>query len=104
MADFDLTVAPADVSATCRRQVADFTVPGVYAAGGYVIDPNDVRMGKIFAILFSAPMTAVAGVGYQAFYDASGGAIAFLRMSTGAEAADGTVLTDTVLRVEVIGQ
>ena len=46
----DLTVAPADLSSTCRRQVATYTGPVLYATGGDAITPNDLRMGTVFAI------------------------------------------------------
>jgi hypothetical protein len=47
----DLTVAPPFVASTERRQIAQYTGPATYAAGGDPITPNDVRMGKIFAVL-----------------------------------------------------
>jgi hypothetical protein len=47
----DLSVAPADLGATVRRQVVTYTGPVLYATGGDAVTPNDVRMGKIFAVL-----------------------------------------------------
>jgi len=105
MADFDLSVAPADGSSTCRRQVADWTAPGVYATGGYAITPAEVRMGKIFAFLVaSIGGVAVAGAAYLPSYDPVTGRLFFFDAVTGAEAVAGTVFTGATLRVEVIGQ
>lgn len=47
----DLTVAPANVESTYRRQVVQYTGPSSYAAGGDPVDPEEVRMGKVFAVL-----------------------------------------------------
>lgn len=100
----DLSLAPADLSSVYRRQVCMLTIVGAYAAGGFSINPNDVRMGKIYAVLFSNPTTPVAGVGYQAILDPDTGNILFIDMNTGAEAADATNVDGVELLVEVIGQ
>lgn len=104
MADFDLSVAPGFVASTQRRQVADWTIPGVYAADGYAIDPAELRMGKIFAIFFATPSTQVGGVNYLYVFDQQTGKIALVDAATGAEAAGGTVFTGTVVRLEAVGQ
>lgn len=47
----DLSVAPAQVESTCRRQVCTYTGPTLYVAGGDALTPADFRMGKVFAVL-----------------------------------------------------
>lgn len=42
---------PADLSSTCRRQVCTYAGPSAYPTGGDAISPEDVRMGKLFALL-----------------------------------------------------
>ncbi len=97
----DLTIAPADVSSTCRRQVATYTGPALYATGGDAITPNDVRMGKIFAILGGVASNGTATLLLR--YDVTNQKIQWFDMA-GAEVSASTVLSGYTARVEFIGQ
>lgn len=97
----DLTVAPADVSGTCRRQVATYTGPALYATGGDPVTPATVRMGKLFAVL--GGIASNGTLTYLLYYNVSTGKLMWFDMA-GAEVAASTVLTGFTARLEFIGQ
>ena len=97
----DLTIAPADLSSTCRRQVATLTGPNPYATGGDALTPNDVRMGKLFAILGGVMTNGTAAL--LVWYNVSTAKLMWFDMA-GAEVANGTDLSGYTGRVEFIGQ
>ena len=105
---FDLTYAPMDLSSTLRRAVCLATGTADFdGTTGDVIDPNDVRMGKIFAIhdLFAA----VGGVGYIGLFTADNGngqpAVFWYDPNTGNLAADHVNFAGFgAFPVEVVGQ
>lgn len=97
----DLTIAPADLSASCRRQVAALTGPNPYATGGETVTPTDFRMGKVFVILGSISNGTVL---LLAHYDVATGKLIWFDNATGNEVVNGSDLSTYTGRVEVIGQ
>jgi len=80
----DLSIAPADISSTYRRQVATYTGPTLYVAGGDPISADDVRMGILFTVL--GTITNGTNVLVIA-WDALNNALMLFDNSTGAEFA-----------------
>lgn len=107
---FDLSYAPMDLSSTLRRAVCLATGGDDYVGGdGDPVDPNDVRMGKVFAI--HDLVAIVGGVLYIGIFAAEGGpdgtsAVFWYNAATGAEAANGTDFGTGwgQFAVEVVGQ
>lgn len=97
----DLTVAPADVSSTYRRQVAGYTGPASYLTGGDVLTPNDFRMGKIFAVLGGVAWNGT--LSYLLVFDPVNTKLVWVDMA-GAQVANGTDLSGYTARLEVLGQ
>jgi len=104
--NLDLTVAPGQVESTCRRQVATLSGPtvaqGGYLTGGITVDPTEVRMGKIFAILGGVLSNGTAML--LPWYDVATGKLLYFVPNTGAEVANATDLTAYSGRVEFVGQ
>lgn len=96
----DLTVAPPFTDSTQRRQVFAYTGPTLYVAGGDPIAPEDLRMGKLFAVLggLITDGTLIRVVTYIP----STGKLFITVPDTGAEAS-GDLSTYTG-RLEAIGQ
>lgn len=90
--DFDLNYAPNDLSSTLRRTVCLATGTADYVGGGGdLVNPNDVRMGKVFAM--HGLVAVVGGVVYIGSFTPNGGtggspAVFWYDAATGAEAAD----------------
>lgn len=97
----DLTVAPGFVDSTQRRQIVQYTGPVLYAAGGEAVDPKQVRMGKVFAIL-GAVITSGSAI-RVGVYVPSTGKLQWFVPNTGAEV--GAVDLSTFSgRLEFVGQ
>lgn len=97
----DLSIAPADLSSTLRRQVAGYTGPASYATGGDEIAPNDVRMSKVFAVL---GLTISNGtLTYLGWYNRATGKILWFDMA-GAQVANATDLSTFTGTFEFLGQ
>ena len=96
----DLTVAPGQVESTCRRQIAQYTGPVSYSAGGETVTPADVRMGKLFAILGATISNGTAvRVGW---YNLATGKLMWFVPNTGSEASGD--LSAYVGQLEFVGQ
>lgn len=105
-ANLDLTNpgAPADLSSTCRRQVAYYTGPASYdATNGDVVDPASVRMGKLFIVIPGGLMVDGATT-YALAFDAGTGAFFWFVAATGVAVGNGTNLSNATGYVEAIGQ
>jgi hypothetical protein len=96
----DLTVAPGQVESTVRRQIAGYTGPASYAAGGDALAPADFRMGKIFAVL-GAVITNGSAVRVGVWV-ASSQKLQFFVPNTGSEATGD--LSGYSGTIEVVGQ
>lgn len=96
----DLTVAPGQVESTVRRQIAAYTGPETYAAGGDALDPAAFRMGKIFAVL-GAVITSGSAI-RVGVWDASTEKLMWFVPDTGAEASGD--LSTYSGSIEVVGQ
>lgn len=102
----NLTSAPMDVGATTKRVVATYTGPASYPAGGDPVDPDIVRMGKVFGIGGTTAVTA-AGVLYHLVLSGPPGATQTIRWyvaTTGAEVGTGVDVSGASGQVEFIGQ
>lgn len=104
--DLDITVARPSTPGPERRQVATLTGPsagdGGYLTGGIPVDPAEVRMGKIFAILGAVISDGSAiRVGW---YNVATEKLMFFVPDTGAEVANATDLSTFSGRVEFVGQ
>jgi uncharacterized Ntn-hydrolase superfamily protein len=97
---FDLTIAPGQVESACRRQVVDYTGPSTYVAGGDPVTPDNVRMGKVFAVL--GGILTNGTVVLNAAYVASTGKLQIFVASTGVEATGD--LSAYTGRLEIVGQ
>lgn len=101
MATLDKDLAPHDGSNTCRRWVLGYTGPSSYATGGDSMTPEDVGMGKIFAVL---GLTITNGtLTYIGWYNRSTEKIMWFDMA-GAQVANGVDLDAFTGSFEVIGQ
>jgi len=99
--EVDITVAPADLSSTCRRQVADYSGPASYATGGDAIDANLVRMAKIFAIL---NLTISNGTTvHHGWFNADTNKIMWF-VAAGTQVTNATDLSTFTGRMEFVGQ
>jgi hypothetical protein len=100
----DLTVSPADVSGTLRRQVAQYTGPVSYVTGGDPISATapDFRMGNIRAILGNSGATNGVKI-LMLWFDPVAYAIVWYDPLTGAQVAPGTNLSAFTTRLEAIG-
>lgn len=97
----DITVAPPDTGpGGTRRQIAQYTGPSAYVAGGDEVDPEDVRMGKIFGV-FGGLITSGSATRLVVYVPSTGKLQIFVP-STGAEAAGD--LSTYSGRLEFVGQ
>lgn len=98
----DLTVAPADLSSTLRRQIVNYTGPASYATGGDVVTPDDVRMGKVFAVL---GLTISNGTDIRhGWFDAANSKIMWFTAAGTAQVNNATDLSTYTGRFEFIGR
>lgn len=93
---------PADLSSTCRRQVCTYTGPDAYVTGGDALDPEQVRMGKLFAflggVLTNGTTPLIAG------WVPATSTLQLFVASTGVEVANGVDLSGYSGTFEAIGQ
>jgi hypothetical protein len=102
-ATVDITTAPPQVESTLRRQVATYTGPSAYANGFEdALSPEDVRMGKIFAVLGGIALKGGAGI-LLFKYDLTDGVFYWFDMA-GVEVVNGTPLDEYTAEIEVVGQ
>jgi hypothetical protein len=97
----NLTVAPADLGATSRRQVAAYAGPASYVTGGDPMVPADVRMGKLFAVLGTISNGTAVLIPW---WNTTTGTLLFFVPNTGAQVANGVDLSTYVGNLEFIGQ
>lgn len=102
----NLAYAPMDLGATTRRCIAEYTGPNPYVTGGDPVDPQDLRLGKLFAIAGQVAVTPGGAVYLLALNGPAGGAqkILWIDAITGVEVANGTNLSTAAAQVEFIGQ
>lgn len=97
--------APMDVGATTKRALGTYTGPASYVTGGDPVEPENVRMGKVFVI--AGAVAFAAGVGYLLVLSGPPGSsqtIRWIVASTGVEVANGVNLSAVSAQVEFIGQ
>lgn len=103
VANVDITVAPPFTDSTNRRQVAQYTGPAAYANGfGDALSPEQVRMGKIFAVLNGVALKGGTGI-LVPYFSVEDGVFYWFDMA-GVEVVNGTDLSDYILRIEAVGQ
>ena len=98
----DITIAPGQVESTCRRQIAQYTGPSSYAAGGDPVVPAVVRMGKVFAVL--GGLITNGTLVRLVTYNPTTGKLFITIPDTGAEVAPGQNLSGYSGRLEFVGQ
>ncbi len=98
---FDITISPADLSASLRRQVFEYTGPASYTTGGEAIPADTVRMGTIHAVV-GGTISDGTDV-YLVWFDEPNGNLLVFVASTGVEVANGVDLSGFTGRLEAIG-
>jgi hypothetical protein len=103
--DIDLSNAPMDLGSTTRRALATYTGPAAYVTGGDPVTPEDVRMGKVFALGGCVVSNGTAV--YLLWLTGAAGAtqkIMWFVAATGVEVANGVDLSGYSGQIEFIGQ
>jgi len=84
-----------------RAGVFDVTLDDSYAAGGWAIDPDDLKYNSIIAVIPSK-IVGDDTVNCVLSYDQAAGKLQAFDLATGVENADADGLDGTVVRILVI--